>query len=147
MTSIRELGVLPVAPASLVGIQNRSAPDPAPATFACSVESGRGHVPPALHASPCTRRPDRAGVIAAAVRAAPAGIATRLAAMRLCGARRGPSRSASPVVLLGVALALAPILAFRRRDPGLRHRHCRDRCLIVMRLIPRPPRDDPPNEG
>ena len=52
------------------------------------------------------------------------------------------------IVLLGIALALAPILAFQDRMSlvsavgiaGIA-------CLIVMRLMPRPPSEEPPDEG
>ena len=51
------------------------------------------------------------------------------------------------IVLLGIALALAPILAFRgEMTPVSALGIAGIACLIVMRLIPRPPVDEPPDD-
>ena len=51
------------------------------------------------------------------------------------------------IVLLGIALALAPILAFRGEMTLVSALGIAGiACLIVMRLLPRPPVDDPPEE-
>ena len=52
------------------------------------------------------------------------------------------------IVLLGIALALAPILAFQGdMIPVSAIGIGGIACLIVMRLIPRPPPDEPRSEG
>ena len=52
------------------------------------------------------------------------------------------------IVLLGIALALAPILAFRGQMSFVSAVGIAGiACLIVYRLLPRPPADDPPDEG
>ena len=52
------------------------------------------------------------------------------------------------IVLLGIALALAPILAFQGdMIPVSAIGIAGIACLIVMRLIPRPPPDEPPTSG
>ena len=52
------------------------------------------------------------------------------------------------IVLLGVALALAPILAFRGEMTIVSALGIAGiACLIVMRLLPRPPVDDAPDDG
>ena len=49
------------------------------------------------------------------------------------------------IVLLGIALALAPILAFRGEMTFVSAVGIAGiACLIVMRLLPRPPSDEPP---
>ena len=51
------------------------------------------------------------------------------------------------IVLLGVALALAPILAFRGEMTIVSALGIAGiACLIVMRLLPRPPVDDTPDD-